>query len=80
MTVCLPKNEFIAVPKNADLVRTFGIAFFLSRVLRGTQSPDTIPKIAFPYRKIYHFMNEKLPTSAFHHELSKNHEKSARDG
>ena len=56
------------------------IVFFFSQGPPRTRPPDTTPKIPFPYYRINYFMKEKPPTSAFHHELSENHQKSARDG
>ena len=53
---------------------------FFSRGPPRTLLPDMTPRIQFPHGKIDHFMNEKPPTSAFHHELSINHQKSVRDG
>ena len=61
-------------------VDTFGFLFFFSPGLPEGSRPRTDPKIAFPYWKIDHFMNDMPSISTFHLRILQNQPKSGRDG
>ena len=63
--------------KRVNLLRTFGILFFFSQGPPGTLLPDTNPTIPVPFRKIDHFIKEKLPTFAFRQRFNENQQNLA---